>query len=83
MILLIRVLLLKTEEDSTRDQVDNITIEHQYQVDIFYVAIDSQLQELNTRFSEEIVEFLQLSTSLLPNNAYSFFNSILIIFAIL
>ena len=42
----------KDRGGQTHHQVDNIMIEHHYRVDIFYVAIDSQLQELNTRFSE-------------------------------
>ena len=34
------------------NQQDNVTIEHHYQVNIFYVAVDSQLQELNHLFNE-------------------------------
>ena len=49
-------------------------IEHHCQVDIFYVAIDLQLQELNTRFNEQTIELLRLSTSLLLKNAYGLFN---------
>ncbi|XP_062011181.1 uncharacterized protein LOC133727792 [Rosa rugosa] len=35
-------------------------------VDIFYAAIDSQLQELNNRFNEHAVELLTLSSALDP-----------------
>jgi hypothetical protein len=33
-------------------------------VDIFYAAIDSQLQELNRRFSEDAVELLIIDSAL-------------------
>ena len=45
---------------------DKITIEHHYQINIFYAAIDSQLQELNRRFSEDVMELLRLSSALEP-----------------
>nr|GEW23334.1 hypothetical protein [Tanacetum cinerariifolium] len=34
---------------------DNVTVEHHYRVDVFIVAIDSQLQELNNRFTSKDV----------------------------
>ena len=40
---------------------DEFTIKHHYRVNIFYAAIDSQLQELNRRFSENTMELLILS----------------------
>jgi hypothetical protein len=46
-------------------QVD-FTIGHHYHVDIFCVAIDSRLQELNRRFSEHAVKLLILSSTLDP-----------------
>lgn len=36
----------------SRRKKDNVTIEHHYRVDVFIAAIDSQLQELNSRFNE-------------------------------
>ena len=45
---------------------DNITIEYHYQINIFYAAIDSQLQELNHRFNEDAMELLRLSSALEP-----------------
>ncbi|XP_028062901.1 uncharacterized protein LOC114266212 [Camellia sinensis] len=47
-----------------RDHQDDFTVEHYYRVDIFYAAIDSQLQELTGRFSEHAVELLNLSSAL-------------------
>ena len=57
-------------------QQDDFTIEHHYQVDIFYAAIDSILQELNHRFSKHAVELLNLSSTLDPKEARESFRSI-------
>ncbi|XP_004289450.1 PREDICTED: zinc finger MYM-type protein 1-like [Fragaria vesca subsp. vesca] len=46
---------------------DDWTVLRYYQVDIFYAAIDSQLQELNYRFNERSVELLILSSALDPS----------------
>uniref|UniRef100_A0A2N9I7N1 HAT C-terminal dimerisation domain-containing protein n=1 Tax=Fagus sylvatica TaxID=28930 RepID=A0A2N9I7N1_FAGSY len=56
------------------NEEDLTTIEHHFRIDIFIVAIDFQLQELNTRFSEHTVELLNLSSALNPKNAYKSFN---------
>ena len=48
------------------NQQDNVTIEHYYQVNIFYAAIDSQLQEVNHRFNKDTMELLRLSSVLEP-----------------
>ncbi|XP_062028831.1 uncharacterized protein LOC133744806 [Rosa rugosa] len=50
-----------------RHQQDDWAVQHYYQVDIFYAAIDSQLQELNNRFNEHAVELLILSSALDPS----------------
>ncbi|XP_077215546.1 uncharacterized protein LOC143850138 [Tasmannia lanceolata] len=42
----------------SRESQDLIMIEHHYWVDIFNAAIDSQLQELNSRFNEQPTERL-------------------------
>jgi hypothetical protein len=47
-----------------RNQQTDFTIEHHCRVDIFCGAIDSQLQELNRRFSEDAVELLILGSAL-------------------
>ncbi|XP_042400918.1 uncharacterized protein LOC121990938 [Zingiber officinale] len=36
-----------------RAHQDNFTIEHHYRIDLFYASIDSQLQEINGRFSDD------------------------------
>lgn len=56
----------------SRKKHDNTTVEHHYRVDMFAVAIDQQLQELNARFSEQSTELLTLSASLDPR--YDSFN---------
>ncbi|KAH9708287.1 TTF-type domain-containing protein [Citrus sinensis] len=52
---------------------DNFTMEQHYRVNIFYAAIDSQLQELNIRFNDSSVELLMLSSVLDPREGYNFF----------
>ena len=58
----------------SRHQQDEITMEHHYRVDIFNAMIDSQLQELNHRFNEHVVELLILSSTLDPRDGYRSFN---------
>ncbi|KAL5828314.1 hypothetical protein ACOSQ4_020111 [Xanthoceras sorbifolium] len=53
---------------------EHITIEHHYRVEIFTVTIDSQLQELNNRFSEQAMELLTLSSALDPRDSFKSFN---------
>ncbi|GJR99656.1 zinc finger MYM-type protein 1-like protein [Tanacetum coccineum] len=45
--------------------------EHHYRVDVFIVAIDSQLQELNNRFNESVSELLRLSVTLDPKKSFN------------
>ena len=54
-----------TKRGRSRHQQDEITMEHHYRVDIFKAMIDSQLQELNHRFNEHVVELLILSSILI------------------
>ncbi|XP_047309789.1 zinc finger MYM-type protein 1-like [Impatiens glandulifera] len=55
-------------------QNDTITVEHHFHYDIFNVAIDFQLEELNFRFSDDTVELLSLSSTLDPNDKFKNFN---------
>ncbi|XP_028103563.1 uncharacterized protein LOC114302698 [Camellia sinensis] len=52
-------------------QTDHITIEHHFRVDIFTIICDSQLQELNNRFTEDVMELLILSSALNPRDDYN------------
>ncbi|GKA79547.1 zinc finger MYM-type protein 1-like protein [Tanacetum coccineum] len=55
----------------SRHKKDNVTVEHHYRVDVFIVAIDSQLQELNNRFSESVSQLLRLSATLDPRKSFN------------
>ena len=52
----------------------NITMEHHYRVDLFMAATDSQLQEINNRFDEQMVDLLLLSSALDPKDSYKSFD---------
>ncbi|XP_075675218.1 uncharacterized protein LOC142644516 [Castanea sativa] len=49
------------------------TIEHHLRIDIFTVAIDFQLQELNSRLCELTADLLTLSSALNPKDAFRSF----------
>ncbi|KAK9741078.1 hypothetical protein RND81_03G079700 [Saponaria officinalis] len=57
-----------------RRQHDQITAEHHFRVEIFYIAIDKQLQELNSRFNEKALELLTLTSILEPKDGYKNFD---------
>jgi hypothetical protein len=59
----------------SRRKEDSVTVEHHYRVDLFNAIIDFQLNELNSRFSEQATELIKLSASLNPNNAFKSFNA--------
>jgi hypothetical protein len=50
----------------SRNKHDNTTTLHHYEVDVFNVAIDQQLIELEDRFSTQASELLSLCASLDP-----------------
>ena len=51
-------------------QQDHVTVDHYYHVDVFNVVIDFQLMELGTRFPEQTVELLTLSSALDPTKNF-------------
>ncbi|CAJ2676375.1 unnamed protein product [Trifolium pratense] len=59
-----------------RENVDGITItiEHYYRTEVFLVVIDKQIQELNSRFSDQAMELLTFSSALVPKDTYKAFN---------
>lgn len=61
-------------ESRGHHQWDHITIEYHYHFDIFNTIIDLQLQEIDSRFGEGVIELLTLSLALDPNDAYKYFN---------
>ncbi|XP_029148336.1 uncharacterized protein [Arachis hypogaea] len=58
----------------SRHQKDHITVEHYFRVEIFLVTIDKQLQELNSRFNDQAMDLLSLSSTLKPKDAYKNFD---------
>ncbi|XP_057744827.1 uncharacterized protein LOC130962657 [Arachis stenosperma] len=57
-----------------RSRQPNVTVEHHYRIDVFLATIDSQIQELNSRFSEQTIELLTLSCALDPKDNFKSFN---------
>ncbi|KAH9686649.1 TTF-type domain-containing protein [Citrus sinensis] len=55
-------------------QKDYVTVEHHYHFDVFNAIIDFQLMELNSRFSEQTVELLTLSSALDPVDGFKSFD---------
>ncbi|XP_058776824.1 uncharacterized protein LOC131651174 [Vicia villosa] len=53
---------------------NQVTIQHYFKVEIFFTTIDKQLQELNSRFSEQAMDLLTLSCALSPKDGYKAFN---------
>ena len=54
-------------------QKNDITVEHYYRINIFNVVIDSHLMELNSRFTEQTMELLNLSSILNPFDGFRSF----------
>ncbi|XP_024035784.1 uncharacterized protein LOC127903743 [Citrus sinensis] len=55
-------------------QKDYITVEHHYHFDIFNDVIDFQLTEINSRFPEQTMELLTLSSALDPIDGFKLFD---------
>ncbi|XP_020982421.1 uncharacterized protein LOC107458849 [Arachis duranensis] len=58
----------------TRKIVDQISVEHHYHVNLFLAIIDTQLQEINGRLNDNMVELLTLSSTLDPRENYKLFS---------
>ncbi|XP_028087095.1 zinc finger MYM-type protein 1-like [Camellia sinensis] len=58
----------------SRSERDQLTMEHHFRVDIFMITVDSQLQELNNKFKEDVMELFVLSSALDPRDGYRSFN---------
>uniref|UniRef100_A0A2C9W599 DUF4371 domain-containing protein n=1 Tax=Manihot esculenta TaxID=3983 RepID=A0A2C9W599_MANES len=67
--------LYVTRRGRARHQQDEITIEHHYRIDIFNAVINSQLQELNNKFNNHIVELLSFSSVLDPKEMRASFKT--------
>ncbi|XP_050242220.1 uncharacterized protein LOC126691203 [Quercus robur] len=60
-------------EGRYRHQDEDLTMKHHFRIGIFTVAIDFQLQELNSRFCELTIELVILSSALNPKDAFRLF----------
>jgi hypothetical protein len=58
----------------TRRQPDHFTTEHYYRVQIFLVAVDTQIQEINCKFNDGAIELLTLTNALISKDGYVGFN---------
>ncbi|TYH24740.1 hypothetical protein ES288_A03G115100v1 [Gossypium darwinii] len=58
----------------SRNKKEDVTVEHHYRVDIFFATINTQLQELKSRFNENVVELLTLTTALDPKEFFKLFD---------
>ncbi|KAK8940884.1 hypothetical protein KSP39_PZI009869 [Platanthera zijinensis] len=58
----------------SRRRVHEMTNIHYYRAELYYVVIDTQLQELNNRFTEITTELLLCMTCLSPMDSFSLFD---------
>jgi hypothetical protein len=54
--------------------VESITIGNHYRIELFYIVVDMQLQELNSCFNEKNSRLLICMTCLCPTNLFSSFD---------
>ncbi|KAK9741223.1 hypothetical protein RND81_03G090100 [Saponaria officinalis] len=57
-----------------RRQQNQNTVEHHFRVNVFYVTIDKQLQEINSRFNDKALGLLTLTSVLAPYDRYKNFD---------
>jgi len=58
----------------SRLEENQVTIKHYFRVEFFFTTIDKQLQELNSRFSEQAMDLMTLSCSLSHEDGYKAFD---------
>ncbi|TYH35650.1 hypothetical protein ES332_D13G206800v1 [Gossypium tomentosum] len=58
----------------SHNKKEDVIVEHHYRVNLFFATIDTQLQELNSRFNEHVVELLTLTTTLNPKEFFKLFD---------
>ncbi|KAK8341006.1 hypothetical protein V6Z11_A08G139600 [Gossypium hirsutum] len=57
----------------SRNKKEDVTVEYHYRMDIFFATIDTQLQELKSKFNENVVKLLTLSIALDPKEFFKLF----------
>ncbi|KAK8321710.1 hypothetical protein V6Z11_A12G120300 [Gossypium hirsutum] len=58
----------------SRNKKEDVTVEHHYRVDVFFATIDTQLQELKSRFNENVFELLTFTKTLDPKEFFKLFD---------
>ncbi|XP_074574014.1 uncharacterized protein LOC141830490 [Curcuma longa] len=58
-----------------RRQPDHFTNERFFRIEVFLVTIDTQLQELNYKFNEKVMDLLSIMATLVPRNEFRSFNA--------
>ncbi|XP_074573478.1 uncharacterized protein LOC141829900 [Curcuma longa] len=58
-----------------RRQPAHFTNERFFQIEVFLVTIDTQLQELNYKFNEKVMDLLSIMATLVPRNEFRSFNA--------
>uniref|UniRef100_A0ACD5XAN1 Uncharacterized protein n=1 Tax=Avena sativa TaxID=4498 RepID=A0ACD5XAN1_AVESA len=58
-----------------RRQPDSFTKEHYFRVEKFRATLDTQLHELEFRFSEKVMDLLSTNATLIPTNKFRSFNA--------
>ncbi|PPD90623.1 hypothetical protein GOBAR_DD12448 [Gossypium barbadense] len=58
----------------SRNKKEDVTVKHHYRVNILFATIDTQLQELKSKFNEHVVELLILTTISDPNEFFKLFD---------
>jgi hypothetical protein len=61
--------------DRARRQPNQLTQEVSYRVEIFRATLDTQLQELDNRFNEKVMDLLSTSATLIPRNKFRSFRA--------
>ncbi|KAG8374845.1 hypothetical protein BUALT_Bualt10G0037900 [Buddleja alternifolia] len=57
-----------------RHQMEPMSMEHYYRINLFIATIDTQWQELNSRFNEKNMELLSLSSTFDPREDFKLLN---------
>nr|KJB82357.1 hypothetical protein B456_013G192400 [Gossypium raimondii] len=58
----------------SHNKKEDVIVEHHYRVNLFFATINTQLQELKSRFNEHVVELLTLTTTLNPKEFFKLFD---------
>jgi hypothetical protein len=56
-------------------QPNQLTKEVYYRVEIFWATLDTQLQELDNKFNEKVMDLLSTSATLIPRNRFRSFRA--------